>query len=212
MHTTLRHDEKQLMIVREHWLVLLLPALLAVAVPAAAVVAILHYPAYWWIPAAIALVFIFNFVWKILQRKTNIWVITNLRVIDEYGVMSSHSVESPLDKINNVEFDQSVWGRLFNYGDVTLQTAAEMGETVYRFLERPKQVQTTIFNAQGDFRKDLISQNAQELADAMRGHSTPSSGTGDFESEMERLYHLKTQGVLSESEYNQRKQKLLDRE
>jgi membrane protein YdbS with pleckstrin-like domain len=210
MHTTLRHDENKLLVVREHWLVLVPPAVIAVVVVAAAVAAAMRFSAYWWIPTIIALVFIFNFVWKILQRKTNIWVITNLRVIDEYGVISSHSVESPLDKINNVEFDQSIWGRLFDYGDVTLQTAAEMGETVYRFLVHPKQVQTTIFNAQGDFIKDLINQHARGLADAIQGTPPASSSTGDFESEMERLYKLKTQGILSEAEYNQRKQKLLN--
>jgi uncharacterized membrane protein YdbT with pleckstrin-like domain len=210
MHTSLRNDEKKLLTVRQHWLVLVLPGVIAVVVTAAAVAAAVYFPAYWWIAAIIAAIFIFNFVWMILQRKTNIWVITNLRVIDEYGVISSHSVESPLDKINNVQFDQSLWGRLFNYGDVTLQTAAEMGETVYRFLVHPKQVQTTIFNAQGDFRHDLAKENARGLADAIKGSSASPASQGDFSSEMERLYKLKTQGILSEAEYNQRKQKLLD--
>ena len=96
------------------------------------------------------------------------------------------------------------------YGDVTLQTAAEMGETVYRFLAHPKQVQTTIFNAQGDYRRDLVKENARCLADAIKGSSASPASPGDFSSEMERLYKLKTQGILSEAEYNQRKQKLLD--
>lgn len=208
MHTTLRDDEKQLLTVREHWLVLLPAGVIALVVVALAVFAAVRYPAYWWIPTIVALLFIFNFVWKVLERRTSVWIITNLRVIDEYGVLSSHSVESPLDKINNVEFDQSVWGRLFDYGSVTLQTAAEMGETVYRFLAHPKQVQSTIFNAQGNFRSDLIKQNAQGLADAIKGTASAAPGS-DFASEMERLYKLKTQGILTESEYNQRKQKLM---
>jgi len=46
-----------------------------------------------------------------------------------------------------------------------------MGETVYRFLAHPKQVQTTIFNAQGDYRRDLVKENARCLADAIKGSS-----------------------------------------
>lgn len=209
MRTTLRHDEKILLTVREHWLVLLPPAIVAGIVMGIAVTASVYYPKYWWIATLIALLFVFNFIWKLLQRKTNIWVVTNLRVIDEYGVLSSHSVESPLDKINNVAYDQSLWGRLFGYGDVTLQTAAEMGATTYRFLADPKRLQTTVVNAQGDFRSDLIRQKSQSLADAIHGEK-PAKAAADFETEMERLYKLKTQGILTEQEYNLRKQKLMD--
>lgn len=209
MRTTLRQDEKMLLTVREHWLILLMPLIILIITAAIAVTASHYYPKYWWIAAIIALLFIFNFIWKLLQRKTNIWVVTNLRVIDEYGVLSIHSIESPLDKINNVEYDQSLWGRLFGYGDVKLQTAAEMGETVYRFLANPKRLQTVIFNAQGDFNNSIMRQKSQSLADAIHEEST-SRTAPTFETAMEQLYKLKTQGIITDEEYSLRKQKLME--
>ena len=73
-----------------------------------------------------------------LNWSHNLWAVTNLRVIDETGFFTRYSKESPLDKINNVEYDQSVWGRILGFGNVDIQTAAEMGETLYDLIHHPK--------------------------------------------------------------------------
>ncbi len=67
-----------------------------------------------------------------------------MRIIDEHGVFSSNSKETPLDKINNVSFSQSLLGRIFNYGHVQIQSAAESGSTVHEMIERPKLLKDTI--------------------------------------------------------------------
>jgi uncharacterized membrane protein YdbT with pleckstrin-like domain len=64
-----------------------------------------------------------------------------------------YSKESPLDKINNVEYEQSFWGRIFGFGDVDIQTAAEMGETTYELIHHPKLLKDTITNAQEEYKK-----------------------------------------------------------
>src|SRR5688500_20155426 len=64
--------------------------------------------------------------------KVNIWVVTNYRVIDEAGLFSHFAKESPLEKINNVSYDQSLWGRILNFGHVEIQTAAEIGRASCR--------------------------------------------------------------------------------
>ena len=38
----------------------------------------------------------------------------NLRIIDEQGVFSISAKESPLEKINNVTYHQSLTGRMLN--------------------------------------------------------------------------------------------------
>src|SRR5665811_2573857 len=88
--------------------------------------------------------------------RDSIWAVTNMRVIDESGFFSRYSKESPLDKINNVEYDQSLWGRMFGYGDVEIQTAAEMGDTTYKMIHYPKLLKDTITHAQEEYKLSLI--------------------------------------------------------
>ena len=45
----------------------------------------------------------------------DIWAVTNLRVIDEGGFFTRYAKESPLEKINNIEYEQSFWGRILGY-------------------------------------------------------------------------------------------------
>jgi uncharacterized membrane protein YdbT with pleckstrin-like domain len=50
-------------------------------------------------------------------RSTEL-AITNLRVIAKFGFISRHTVEVNLDKVESVEVDQGVAGRLFDYGTI----------------------------------------------------------------------------------------------
>ncbi|MHB8908077.1 MAG: PH domain-containing protein [Syntrophales bacterium] len=116
-------------------------------------------------------------VWKILDRRFNIWAVTTLRIIDESGVLSNNSKESPLDKINNISFHQSLTGRIFGYGDVQIQTAAEMGATTYAFIESPELLKDTVTTYQEQYRQLQITQQAEKLATAIKGNSEPARDT-----------------------------------
>ncbi len=123
------------------------------------------------------LISIASWIHKELIRRSNIWVVTNLRVIDEYGIFSHRAKESPLDKINNVSFQQSLRGRIFNYGDVQIQTAAEMGKTEFKFVTSPKLLKDTITKCQNEYRQAQIVEQAQKLAQAIKGEHKPEADT-----------------------------------
>lgn len=63
---------------------------------------------------------------------------------------------------------------------------------------------------QADFWKDLLTVLMDEI-DSEEDKKTPvaSSGTGSLSDELKKLHDLKTQGILSEDEFDQQKQKLL---
>lgn len=82
-----------------------------------------------------------------LDRKHNIWVITNHRVVDEWGVLTHNAKESPLDRIHNVSYSQTIMGRIFDYGTVEMQTAAEVGITTYKYVSKPKLLKELIMRA-----------------------------------------------------------------
>src|SRR5674476_86512 len=114
MRTDLKSNENLVLVIRPHWLTLSWPILLTVV---GLIAGILIGSYAYFIP----LVLICYLCYKIIERNNNLWAVTNLRVIDEYGVLSLNSKESPLDKINNVTYNQTIWGRIFNYGNVQIQ-------------------------------------------------------------------------------------------
>jgi uncharacterized membrane protein YdbT with pleckstrin-like domain len=202
MRTILKQDENVVLVIRPHWILLFWPFLLTIV----AIIAGVLIGRYGYI---IPLVFICYAGYKMLERNRNLWAVTNLRIIDEYGVFSLNSKESPLDKINNVSYNQTFWGRIFGFGNVQIQTAAEIGATTYTNVEKPKELKDTITQMQEDYKKEQIYNQAQELAKAIVSESKNSAGSSAAD-EVEKLFELKQKGILTEEEYNARKKKLLE--
>jgi uncharacterized membrane protein YdbT with pleckstrin-like domain len=202
MRTDLKKGESLALVIRLHWLVLVWPILLTVT---GVILGILIGSYGYFIP----FVLICYLGYKIIQRNNNLWAVTNLRVIDEFGVFSLNSKESPLDKINNVTYNQTIWGRMFGYGNVQIQTAAEIGSTTYCTVEKPKELKDTITQMQEEYKRSQILTQAQELAKAISAGSQKQSKT-DVAGELEKLFELKQRGILTAEEFNARKKKILE--
>lgn len=203
MRTPLQKDEKILLVTYTSWISMVWPALIAIA----AVVGSFFMGFIERFGWAVALLGIIIFLVKYFQWKSNIWVVTNYRVIDEAGLLSHFAKESPLDKINNVSYDQTLWGRLFNYGHVEIQTAAEVGATDYYNVYHPKRLKDTITLAQSEYKNIQLGNQALQMASAMGLHK-PSQAL--IAAELEKLFELKQKGVLSEEEYVKAKNKLIN--
>lgn len=105
---------------------------------------------------------------KIVQRCKTRYILTNRRIILEGGVLSKFSKESPLNKIQNVSVFQSLIGRLFNYGSVILQTASELGITVFKYIPDPQNFRSKIINEIEIFNEEDINKRAKAWTGAMR--------------------------------------------
>jgi len=53
------------------------------------------------------------------------WLITTRRVIRAEGVLNKRVTDSSLEKINDAQLDQSMFGRIFGFGTLDILTAAE---------------------------------------------------------------------------------------
>jgi uncharacterized membrane protein YdbT with pleckstrin-like domain len=201
MKTQLKKDEKIIMETKPHWLTLVGPFVLMLICSIMGII-IGSYG------LLIVLVFVGYFVYKIVQRNNNLWIVTNLRVIDEYGVFSNNTKESPLDKINNVSYLQSFFGKIFGYGNVQIQTAAEIGSTTYFSVENPRELKDTITRMQEEYKLNQIKRQASEFANVIAAGQQNTKT--DVAAELEKLYELKQKGILTEDEYNNRKTKILN--
>ncbi len=62
---------------------------------------------------------------KVLEWRSQEWIITNRRVIRAEGILNKAMSDSNLEKINDAMLTQSWFGRIFNYGTLDILTAAE---------------------------------------------------------------------------------------
>ena len=64
------------------------------------------------------------------HRWTTETDVTNLRVVHKTGFIKRRTFEMALDKVESVDVNQSILGRLLNYGDVTILGVGEGKETI----------------------------------------------------------------------------------
>jgi uncharacterized membrane protein YdbT with pleckstrin-like domain len=87
----------------------------------------------WWIAGAILLIAAFLMILRAwFERWATEVLVTDRRVI----YARRHTVEINMDKIESVDVDQSVMGRAFNYGDVTIRGTGQTFEPLCQ-IDRP---------------------------------------------------------------------------
>ena len=64
------------------------------------------------------------------HRWTTETDVTNMRVVHKTGFIQRRTFEMALDKVESVDVDQSIAGRIFNYGNVTIMGVGEGRETI----------------------------------------------------------------------------------
>ena len=55
-----------------------------------------------------------------IRYKTTELAVTNKRVIAKFGFISRHTVEINITKVESIQVNQDVLGRIFNYGSLTI--------------------------------------------------------------------------------------------
>jgi len=162
MRTKLRDHERKLFETRTHWLTLWKVFLFLV------VALIFFYIAHFRAEAGdaghilrmasliVLAIAALVFGYREWYRRRDIWIVTNLRVIDERGILTLYTKESPLEKINNLSYAQTIPGRVLNFGQVEIQTAAEDGATIYTMITNPKRLKDEIATARDAYSKELL--------------------------------------------------------
>lgn len=163
MRTQLSTDEKLIIQVNKHWITLTKPLFLVLFSFIVLIATFKYQSLAGFRDVAFGSVVLapVYFVYKFYERKFDIWAVTNMRVVDESGVFTRNTKDSPLDRINNVTYEQSLAGLFLGFGDVKIQTAAEEGDTSINFVMRPKELKDAIIEAQKKFREDSKQKDVQ---------------------------------------------------
>jgi len=163
-----------------------------------------------WVTGIAFVVLLLDLVVEFVRWQTTRFAITDQRVAYQSGVVRRRGVSIPLNRVNNVNFDQSLIARLLNNGIVTIESAGETGDSVFENIPDPEKVRTLIFEqVEADEQRDS-DRDAAALAKAMQqGQSSPPQGKSPQE-RLAALDELKAQGAISEAEFAAKRQQILD--
>jgi len=84
----------------------------------------------WELAAIVALVALYKTVTAWFHRWTTETDVTSLRVVHKTGFINRKTFEMSLDKIESVDVNQSIPGRIFGYGNVTIMGVGKSEETL----------------------------------------------------------------------------------
>ncbi len=104
---------------------------------------------------------------KTIQFNSVELAVTNKRVIGKTGFANTASMDAPLNKIQNASVSQKLFGKIFNYGTVCIDTAA--GKYKFMAIKNPDAFKGTIMAQIDQFEEDRMKQQAEEMAKAMAG-------------------------------------------
>src|SRR5574339_107647 len=197
----LAKNERILLRARKHWSILLGNIALEIVLIIALIIAIILLLPIVAFPVAPLGFFLVLVPLAGMLRDFLIWynrqyIVTNRRVIQTAGVFSKDVVDSSLEKVNDVKLSQSFWGRLFDYGDIEILTASEVGANVFRSIGEPIRFKTAMLNAKERLGFDELGVQAVHVAN-------------DIPSMIAGLDDLRKKGIISEAEFQQKKAELL---
>ena len=129
----------------------------------------------------------------ILDWSNRQYIVTNRRVIQVTGVFNKRVIDSSLEKVNDVKMVQSFFGRLFDYGDIEILTASDLGVNLFKRIGDPVKFKTAMLNAKEELGYD--------------GMNAPH--TEDIPEQIAELDVLRKKGILTEAEFQKKKTELL---
>jgi len=160
-----------------------------------------------WVALAAFLVLVVGSLVRFVQWRTTHFAVTDKRVAYQSGLISRRGVSIPLNRVNNVNFDQGIIARMLNNGTVTIESAGESGDSVFRNIPNPQGVRQVIFTQMEADEQADSHRDAEAIADALKG--TPSPGGATAQDRLAQLESLRQQGLVNDAEYATKRAEIL---
>ena len=202
----LTSDEEVVLDTRPHWIALVGPVAVTLLLIAGLVAALVNIHGTgggksvlrrWIVVIVVLVLFVAYPLRRFVQWATSHFVVTNERLIHRSGLVAKRSMEVPLNRINDVRFEQGVFERIIGAGDLIVESAGERGQEVFDDVRHPEAVQKVIY----------------ERAEAYQGRFAGQGGAGPARpsvgEELQRLADLRDRGAITDTEFQAQKGRLL---
>jgi hypothetical protein len=108
-----------------------------------------------WIIVVLVVGGLLNLGWQILRWQNEEFVVTTRRVLQTQGVVNKQVIDSSLEKINDAILTESIFGRMFGFGDLEILTASESGISILRMLRDADGFKRAMLDAKHELELEL---------------------------------------------------------
>ena len=149
-----------------------------------------------------------RFAWDVLRWSAEEYIVTTHRVMQTGGIINKQTIDSSLEKVNDILLTQSFFGRLLSYGELEIITGSDTGINVFHRLANPIRFKTALLD-----QKVALSHDAGG-EDLPRARPTAGSSPDEGEDPLKRIAELddlRKRGAITDQEYQAAKNKLLSK-
>ncbi len=109
-----------------------------------------------WVTLVLIVIGLVSLVWGWFQFQNEEYIITTRRLIHSEGVINKKASDSSLEKINDAILVESLFGRMFGFGDLEVLTASETGIDDLRMLRDAKDFKKAMLEAKHELGLEMI--------------------------------------------------------
>jgi hypothetical protein len=173
--------------------------------------------------------------WSYLRYRNEEYIISSRRIIHAEGVINKKATDSSLEKINDAVLAESVFGRMFGFGDLDVLTASETGIERLRMLRDAKDFKKAMLEAKHELELELSRPTMPPLR--TQGEPVPvvaptpapppaarpavtaapvapppaAMSSDEVTGALDRLGDLRDRGIITPEEFEAKKRELLGR-
>jgi uncharacterized membrane protein YdbT with pleckstrin-like domain len=131
-----------------------------------------------WLTLALLVLGALNIIWVYLRWWAEDYAVTNRRILKVEGLFNKRAADSSLEKINDAILEQSVFGRMFDWGNLKVLTAAEETADDYLMLHHAPTFKKTMLLAKQDLEDELARRITAPL-EALNAHEVEQDRRAD---------------------------------
>jgi len=152
-----------------------------------------------WVALALIVISLAWLLARYIRWVTTNFVITSDRVIFRHGIIAKSGIEIPLERVNSVHFNQSIFERMVGAGDLMIESGSEEGQQRFTDIKNPDRVQNLI-HSQMEINQDKM----------FSGRQGAMGSSNDVATQLEKLEGMRDRGSLTPQEFEAQKRRLLD--
>jgi uncharacterized membrane protein YdbT with pleckstrin-like domain len=220
VESLLGKNEKIMIVARQHWTTLVLTFVINFFLAALLIVvavllnnqpfikdsAILKY-----VPIVLLIALLYPLIrlgWDVLRWSAEEYIVTTHRVMQTEGIINKQTIDSSLEKVNDILLTQSFFGRLLGYGELEIITGSDKGINIFHRLANPSKFKTTLLDQKVALGHDSAG---EDLPRSKPGPAAPADEEEDPLKRIADLDDLRKRGAISDQEYQTAKSKLLSK-
>jgi hypothetical protein len=177
-----------------------------------------------WVTLILFVAGLVKIVWGVLRYQNEEYLVTTRRLVHSEGVINKKATDSSLEKINDAVLSESIFGRMFGFGDLDVLTASENGDEKLRMLRDAKSFKKAMLEAKHELEIEL----SRPTMPAMRSPEPPpmaapvapvapppapddSMTADEVSTAIERLTDMRDRGLITPEEFEAKRKEMLAR-